>query len=86
MLLNQPLSIYTRDGDGTGLTKCGQEPYNVQIREDDARTYHLDQGKERLVLLFAEYTVQIRIEGSRILQWSLITIALLTHRVEEVAG
>jgi hypothetical protein len=40
LLYNPPL-IYTRDLKEKGLTKCGQEPYIVQIRGDDSRTYHI---------------------------------------------
>jgi hypothetical protein len=40
MSFNKPPSIYTRDGERTGLTKTGQEPLHVHIRGGDLRTLH----------------------------------------------
>src|SRR5688572_14660133 len=41
MLLNKPPLIYARDGDGTGLTKSGQEPGLICKRLEEAHLARL---------------------------------------------
>ena len=67
MRLNQPLLIYTRNGDGTGLTKSGQEP-GLFCKKQDETFFPSIQTSRSGVPLARNQSVKLRAREVSILR------------------